>query len=75
MSTLSISVVNAYDSAYLDIYQPGYHRFSKECNFKCSSFLLNESGTAENKEELLFSHDKLLLASILRPLHQSLRKC
>ena len=32
--------------------------------------LLDESGTAENKEELLFSHDKLSLASILRPLHQ-----
>ena len=32
--------------------------------------LIDESGTAENKEELLFSHDKLLLASILRPLHQ-----
>ena len=33
-------------------------------------YILDESGTAENKEELLFSHDKLLLASILRPLHQ-----
>ena len=32
--------------------------------------LLDESGTAEYKEELLFSHDKLSLASILRPLHQ-----
>ena len=32
--------------------------------------ILDESGTAENKEELLFSHDKLSLASILRPLHQ-----
>ena len=35
-----------------------------------SSFILEDSGSAENKEELLFSHDKLLLASILRPLHQ-----
>ena len=33
-------------------------------------WILDESGTAENKEELLFSHDKLLLTSILRPLHQ-----
>ena len=33
-------------------------------------YMLDESGTAENKVELLFSHDKLLLASILRPLHQ-----
>ena len=33
-------------------------------------YVIDESGTAENKEELLFSHDKLLLASILRPLHQ-----
>ena len=33
-------------------------------------YILDESGTAENKEELLFSHDKLLLASIPRPLHQ-----
>ena len=32
--------------------------------------LLDESGTAENKVEVLFSHDKLLLTSILRPLHQ-----
>ena len=32
--------------------------------------VLEDSGSAENKEELLFSHDKLLLASILRPLHQ-----
>ena len=32
--------------------------------------ILEDSGSAENKEELLFSHDKLLLASILRPLHQ-----
>ena len=32
--------------------------------------IIDESGTAENKEELLFSHDKLSLASILRPLHQ-----
>ena len=32
--------------------------------------ILDECGTAENKEELLFSHDKLLLASILRLLHQ-----
>ena len=35
-----------------------------------SWIIIDESGTAENKEELLFSHDKLLLASILRPLHQ-----
>ena len=33
-------------------------------------YMLDESGTAENKVELLFSHDKLSLASILRPLHQ-----
>ena len=33
-------------------------------------YMLGESGTAENKVELLFSHDKLLLTSILRPLHQ-----
>ena len=33
-------------------------------------YILEDSGSAENKEELLFSHDKLLLASILRPLHQ-----
>ena len=32
--------------------------------------ILDESGSAENKVELLFSHDKLLLASILRLLHQ-----
>ena len=32
--------------------------------------ILEDSGSAENKEILLFSHDKLLLASILRPLHQ-----
>ena len=32
--------------------------------------LLDESGTAENKVEVLFSHDKLSLTSILRPLHQ-----
>ena len=38
--------------------------------FKEKFCVLDESGTAENKEELLFSHDKLLLASILRPLHQ-----
>ena len=29
-----------------------------------------ESGTAENKENWLFSHDKLSLASMLKPLHQ-----
>ena len=33
-------------------------------------YILVESGTAENKVEVLFSHDKLLLTSILRPLHQ-----
>ena len=33
-------------------------------------YMLDESGTAENKVELLFSHDKLSLASILRPPHQ-----
>ena len=33
-------------------------------------YILDESGTAENKVEVLFSHDKLLLASILRLLHQ-----
>ena len=33
-------------------------------------YMLEDSGSAENKEILLFSHDKLLLASILRPLHQ-----
>ena len=33
-------------------------------------YILEDSGSAENKEILLFSHDKLLLASILRPLHQ-----
>ena len=33
-------------------------------------YILEDSGSAENKEELLFSHDKLSLASILRPLHQ-----
>ena len=32
--------------------------------------MLEDSGSAENKEILLFSHDKLSLASILRPLHQ-----
>ena len=37
---------------------------------KWQQYLLEDSGSAENKEELLFSHDKLLLASILRPLHQ-----
>ena len=31
---------------------------------------MEDSGSAENKEILLFSHDKLSLASILRPLHQ-----
>ena len=35
-----------------------------------NEIILDESGTAENKEELLFSHDKLSLASILRTLHQ-----
>ena len=34
------------------------------------SGILEDSGSAENKEILLFSNDKLLLASILRPLHQ-----
>ena len=33
-------------------------------------YQLEDSGSAENKEILLFSYDKLLLASILRPLHQ-----
>ena len=33
-------------------------------------YILDESGSAGNKEELLFSYDKLSLASILRPLHQ-----
>ena len=33
-------------------------------------YMLEDSGNAENKEILLFSHDKLSLASILRPLHQ-----
>ena len=33
-------------------------------------YILDESGTAENKVEVLFSHDKLSLTSILRPLHQ-----
>ena len=33
-------------------------------------YILEDSGSAENKEILLFSHDKLSLASILRPLHQ-----
>ena len=33
-------------------------------------YILDESGSAGNKEELLFSHDKLSLASMLRPLHQ-----
>ena len=32
--------------------------------------MLDESGTPENKVELLFLLDKLLLASILWPLHQ-----
>ena len=32
--------------------------------------MLEDSGSAENKEILLFSHDKLSLDSILRPLHQ-----
>ena len=35
-----------------------------------SDFTLDESGTAENKVELLFSYDKLSLASILRLFHQ-----
>ena len=33
-------------------------------------YILEDSGSAENKEILLFSHDKLLLASILRLLYQ-----
>ena len=33
-------------------------------------YMLEDSGSAEYKEILLFSHDKLSLASILRPLHQ-----
>ena len=33
-------------------------------------YILDESGTAENKVELLLTYDKLLLAFILRPLHQ-----
>ena len=33
-------------------------------------YMLEDSGSAENKEILFFSHDKLSLASILRPLHQ-----
>ena len=49
------------------------NEFSKCTNLLCwiavLLSILDESGTAENKE-LLFSHDKLLLASILRPLHQ-----
>ena len=39
-------------------------------NYKQVYKIIDESGTAENKEELLFSHDKLSLASILRLLHQ-----
>ena len=34
-------------------------------------YILDESGSAENKVELLFSHDKLSLASILRPQYGS----
>ena len=34
-------------------------------------YILEDSGSAENKEKLLFLHDKLSLASILRPLHQA----
>ena len=41
---------------------------------KVIGLIIDESGTAENKEELLFSHDKLLLASILRPLHQDTKE-
>ena len=37
---------------------------------KCNILILEDSGSAENKEILLFSHDKLSLASILRLLHQ-----
>ena len=37
---------------------------------KRQTHILEDSGSAENKEILLFSHDKLSLASILRPLHQ-----
>ena len=37
---------------------------------KAMLVILDESASAGNKEELLFSHEKLLLASILRPLHQ-----
>ena len=35
-----------------------------------SILILDESGTAENKVEVLFSHDKLSLTSTLRLLHQ-----
>ena len=38
--------------------------------WKHITVILDKSGTAENKVEVLFSHDKLSLASILRPLHQ-----
>ena len=49
-------------------------RLSKQVPFirllSLFEYMLEDSGSAENKEILLFSHDKLLLASILRPLHQ-----
>ena len=43
------------------------HRATSKQTKQC---MLEDSGSAENKEILLFSHDKLLLASILRLLHQ-----
>ena len=43
---------------------------SSVCIVNIDVFVLEDSGSAENKEILLFSHDKLSLASILRLLHQ-----
>ena len=55
----------------LFLYYSGFHYVpSYYCAHSATYDTLDESVTAENKVELLFSPDKLLLASILRPLHQ-----
>ena len=58
--------------AYVGLVAVLSSKTSIHLTFVCTpfSFILDESGTAENKVEVLFSHDKLSLTSILRPLHQ-----
>ena len=62
----SSKILTPSEDSFLNAYMKDLYKINPSLHNK----LLDESGTAENKEELLFSHDKLLLASILRPLHQ-----